>query len=193
MYFCTHLILRYMNTLDIIILVPIVFGFVLGIFRGLIKEIASLAAIILGIYVAKLFSPVVSQWLINLFDLSAQTAVPVAYLLLFFAFVVALLIVVRLVDKLLSAIALGGLNKFLGGLFGAFKFALIVSVLLNVFDIIDSRMPLVEKETKEEAISYEPLIKLAPVFWNETLKESIETLKENIDEKTFVTSDFENI
>ena len=162
-----------MNSLDIFILIPIVLGFVLGIFKGLIKELASLAAIVLGIYAAKMFSPFVTHRLVDFFDLSVNTAATVAYLLLFIAVVVALLIIVRLIDKLLSAIALGGINKLLGGIFGAFKFALIVSVLLNVFDVLDSRFSFVEKETIETSISYKPVMKLAPVLWHETLKESM--------------------
>ena len=173
-----------MNSLDIFILIPIVLGFVLGLFRGLVKEIASLAAIVLGIYIAKFFSPTVSQWLIDIFNLSVSIAKPAAYLLLFVAFAVALLIVVRLIDKLLSAIALGGLNKILGAFFGTVKFALIVSVLLNVFSMFDGYFSLLDKEERDTSIIYKPLMKLAPVLWNEALKE-------NIDEKTVVPKNAE--
>ena len=39
-----------MNTIDFVILIPILIGFVFGLFKGFIKELASLAAIFLGIY-----------------------------------------------------------------------------------------------------------------------------------------------
>ena len=43
-----------MNTLDLVILIPIAVGFVFGLFKGLIKELTSLAAIFLGIYAANI-------------------------------------------------------------------------------------------------------------------------------------------
>ncbi|MDR1585272.1 MAG: CvpA family protein [Prevotellaceae bacterium] len=159
-----------MNSLDIFILIPIAAGFIFGLFRGLVKEVASLAAIILGIYGAKQFSPLAADWLMNSFNISAKVAVPLAYLLLFVAFAAALLILAHWVDKLFSAMALGGLNKLFGGLFGALKFALIVSVLLNVFEAFDSRFSFFDKEAKEKSIGYKPVIKLAPLLWHETLK-----------------------
>ncbi len=63
--------------------------------------------------------------------------------------------------------SLGGLNKLLGGFFGGLKYALIVSVLLNVFDAIDSKFPIVEPETKSNSFGYKPMLKLAPALWDE--------------------------
>ena len=45
-----------MNTLDIILAVILIFGFVRGLSRGLFVEVASLLALILGIYGAIHFS-----------------------------------------------------------------------------------------------------------------------------------------
>lgn len=166
-----------MNTLDLIILMPIVLGFVFGLFKGLIKELASLAAIVLGIYGAKLFAPSVSGLLINKFDFSIKTALPTAYLILFISIAILLLFLSKILDKIFDSIALGGLNKFLGGLFGALKYALIVSVLLNVFDGLDSRFPIIKAKTKNESIGYQPIMKLAPKLWEETKNGKVLDLK----------------
>ncbi|MDO9152188.1 MAG: CvpA family protein [Paludibacter sp.] len=165
-----------MNSLDLIILVPIAIGFVMGIFKGLIKELISLAAIVLGIYGAKLLSSWFAGVLENLINISPKTAQPIAFLLLFIAIAVVMLILARLLDKLLSAISLGGLNKFLGGVFGAFKYALIVSVLLNVFDVLHTKFGIVNKETVENSVTYKPLLKVAPQLWDEAKK-----IKSNVD------------
>lgn len=157
-----------MNTLDLIILIPIALGFVFGLFKGLIKELASLAAIVLGIFGAKMFAPSLSGFLINKFDFSEKTALPTAYLILFISIAIVLLLLAKTLDKIFDSIALGGLNKFLGGLFAALKYALIVSVLLNVFDALDSRFPIIKAKTKAESIGYKPIMKLAPTLWEET-------------------------
>jgi len=171
-YLCTYQFLD-MNTLDLIILIPIVLGFIFGLFKGLIKELASLAAIVLGIYGAKLFAPATSNFLIHKLDFSPKTALPFSYLILFIAIAIILLIVAKSLDKLFDSIALGGLNKLLGGVFAALKYALIVSVLLNIFDALDSKLPIMKAKTKVESIGYKPILKLAPALWEKTKKEKV--------------------
>ena len=99
-----------MNVLDIVLIAPVCLGLVFGLFKGLIKELMSLAAIVLGIVGARWFEPQVSPWLREAFDLQAGVAQAVAYLLLFVAIALVLLMVARLLDKFFAAIALGGLN-----------------------------------------------------------------------------------
>jgi membrane protein required for colicin V production len=157
-----------MNSLDLFLLIPITLGFIFGLFKGLIKELISLVAIIAGIYGAKLFAPLVSEILINTFAFSPTTAHPTAYIILFIAIGIGLLLAANAIDKIFDSLSLGGLNKLLGGIFGALKYALIVSVLLNVFDALDSRFNIVKQQTKENSIAYKPLMKFGPALWEET-------------------------
>jgi membrane protein required for colicin V production len=157
-----------MNSLDLFLLIPITLGFIFGLFKGLIKELISLVAIVLGIYGAKLFAPFVSDILINKFSFSPTTAHPTAYIILFIAIGIGLLLAANAIDKIFSSLSLGGLNKLLGGIFGGLKYALIVSVLLNVFDALDSRFNIIKHQTKENSIAYKPLMKFGPILWEET-------------------------
>jgi membrane protein required for colicin V production len=155
-----------MNSLDFYLLIPIIIGFVFGLFKGLIKELTSLAAIVLGIYGAKLLAPKAYHILILTFEVSETIAKPLSYLVLFIMIVIGMLLLAKMLDKVFESLALGGLNKLLGGIFGALKYALIVSVLLTVFDSIDSRFSILSRETKETSIGYKPLISLAPELWD---------------------------
>lgn len=157
-----------MNIIDLIIMLPITIGLVMGLFKGFIKELISLVAIILGIWGARKFEPHMTNLLISLFDFQPATAQPIAYLILFIIIAIGLLILAHLLDKFLSAIALGGINKLLGGIFGAIKYALIVSVLLSVFNALDKRFSIVESDKKESSLLYYPLMKVAPELWKET-------------------------
>ena len=157
-----------MNSLDLFLLIPITLGFIFGLFKGLIKELISLVAIVAGIYGAKLFAPLVSKMLITTFAFSPGTAHPTAYIILFIVIGIGLLLAANAIDKIFDSLSLGGLNKLLGGIFGALKYALIVSVLLNVFDALDSRFNIVKHQTKESSIAYKPLMKFGPSLWEET-------------------------
>ena len=168
-----------MNNLDLIILIPIALGFVFGLFKGLIKELASLAAIFLGVYGAKVFAPSVSVFFIHTFSFSPKTALPITYLFIFILIAALLLILARMLDNIFNSIALGGLNKLLGGIFAALKYALVVSVLLNVFDALDSRFPIIKQKSKSESIGYKPFMKLAPTLWDEGKKDKIFGIKNN--------------
>lgn len=172
-----------MNTLDLILLVPVALGFVFGLFKGLIKELASLAAIVLGIYGAKFFAPSLSVSLVNKLGFSPKTSLPLAYLLLFILIAIILLLLAKMLDKMFDSVSLGGLNKFLGGLFAALKYALIVSVLLNVFDSLDSKLTLIKSKTKQESIGYKPMLNLAPTLWEETKQSKTFDFKDNASSK----------
>ena len=161
-----------MNSIDIFLLTPIAIGFVFGIFKGLIKELASLLAIVLGIFGSKLLAPAFSKFLINSLEFSASTAMPFAYLVLFVGIVIALLLLANLLDKFFKSIALGGLNKLGGGLFGGLKWALIVSVLLTVFEAVDSRFFILNQEKKAHSLTYKPLLNFGPTLWDKTKKKS---------------------
>jgi membrane protein required for colicin V production len=163
-----------MNNIDYVILIPILLGFIFGLFKGLVRELSSLAAIFLGIYGAKLFSPAISNTLQRHTIHNIQMANAVAYVIVFVTIAVILLILAKWIDKFFEVISLGTLNKLAGGLFGALKFALIISVLINVFDAIDSKLQFVHRETKLNSVLYEPVKHLVPELWSEA-----KTYKEN--------------
>ena len=115
---------------------------------------------------------------------SPGTAMPLAYLFLFILIASVLLIIAKALDKFFESIALGGINKLLGGIFAAFKYALIVSVLINVFEAIDSRFPIIKTKSKSESIAYKPVSKLAPTLWNESKKTKVFEFNDNSNNET---------
>ena len=155
-----------MNILDIIIAIPILYGLIRGLFRGLVGEITSLVAIILGIVGAKMWANEVSIELLQLFDMRMQIAQCLSYVLIFLAIAIALNLIGRLLEKILKTIALGGLNKFLGALFGAIKLALVMSVILNGIALLDKEFSFIKKETREASVCYRPMLKCSNVAWD---------------------------
>jgi membrane protein required for colicin V production len=156
-----------MSNIDISILIIVGAGFVFGLFKGLVRELASWAAIVLGIYGAKLFSSLLVPLVVDMLGVSEKVAQPLSYVVLFIAIAVALLILARTVDKVFDAVSLGGLNKFLGGVFGALKYALIISVLINVFEPLNQKFRFMSEEKQQNSVTYRPLLNLAPDLWDE--------------------------
>ena len=71
----------------------------------------------------------------------------------------------KALTKLADFAALGALNKLLGAAFGALKIGLILSVVLIVFDKMNSTIPFADEEDLEASVLYEPVKSLAPTIF----------------------------
>ncbi|MBE7633235.1 CvpA family protein [Tenacibaculum finnmarkense genomovar finnmarkense] len=160
-----------MNIFDIIIAVLLIFGFVRGILKGLFVEVASLVALIAGVYGAMHFSYFISDWLAS----SVSWDEKYISLTAFAGTFIVIIIVISLLGKVLTKVAdfasLGILNKILGGVFGALKIGLILSVAFIFFGKMNDTIPFVTKENLAESILYSPVKKIAPMIFPSIIKE----------------------
>lgn len=144
-----------MCTIDIIILICFIPAIVTGIMKGFISQVISLVSVLLGAWLAFHFSELVCNWL-------AQYLVGVSDTLLHvIGFVVVLLVVVlllgiagRLVKKIIKLASLGWLDWALGIIFAVAKAALIVSLVLVLFDNINAKFTILTDEKIAESYLY---------------------------------------
>ncbi len=159
-----------MNTFDIIIASLLLFGFVRGLMKGLFVEVASLVALLGGVYGAMHFS----SFLGNLLKESVSWDEKYISLVAFAGTFVVILIVIVLLGKILTKIAdfasLGILNKILGGVFGTLKIGLVLSVIFIFFGKINDTIPFVDKESLNKSILYKPVKKIAPTIFPSIIK-----------------------
>jgi membrane protein required for colicin V production len=71
----------------------------------------------------------------------------------------------RALDKLVKAAALGIFNRLAGLLFGMLKTAFFISIILVILNGINSRLPFIPEEHKENSLLYQPLSRLAPAIF----------------------------
>lgn len=169
-----------MTTLDIILLIFIGYGFIRGLFKGLFVEVASLLALVLGIYGAVHFSDFMSSYLQESLNWNKKYTALVAFTLTF----IAIVIVIKLLGKFLTQLAdfasLGLLNKLFGGVFGFFKMALIASVLLMLFHKLNTKADMVDETTLQKSVLYSPVKEIAvilfPSFFDEPITKEIKSI-----------------
>ena len=154
-----------MNYLDIIILIILGFAVVRGFINGLVIEVASLAALIFGIWGAIKFSGYTSVKLYEYFDMSGQFIGIISFIITFLIIVVIIHFIGMLINKLMEAIALGFLMKLLGTVFGLLKTTLIMSVIFVVLNAIDSRKHFLPAEKLQESVLYNPISDIAPALF----------------------------
>lgn len=154
-----------MEVIDIVIAVILLFGFVKGLMKGLFVEIASLVALIAGIYGAIHFSFYAKDILIKYVEWEPKYISLTAFAITFVIIVVAISLAGKLLTKIASLAALGLINKILGGIFGCLKLALIMSVLLGWFEKINVMIPFIGEKEIESSILYTPTKNLASVIF----------------------------
>jgi len=149
-----------MNYLDIIIAVPLLYGLIKGFSNGLVKEVTSLLALLIGVYVAINFSEYLEPKFINILDGYHEFVPVLAFGVLFLVSVLCIKALGFIVDKLTKALALGIFSRLFGGVFGFLKVVVIFSFLL--FVITDYN--LVNKQTKEDSVLFEPLSDISRII-----------------------------
>lgn len=158
-----------MSVIDIVLGALILFGLVRGFMKGLFVEIASLLALVAGVYGAIHFSNFAAEFLQTKTDWNEKTINITAFAVTFIIIVLAIGIAGKALTKLANFAALGILNKLTGGAFGALKFALILSVVLNIFDKLNNSITFLDTETKQESALYEPVKSLLPLIFPDIL------------------------
>jgi membrane protein required for colicin V production len=154
-----------MNWIDAIIVVILIFALIRGFINGLVKEVASLAALIVGIWGAIRFSAFTAEKLYDFFDMSGRYVGIIAFVVTFGIIVIIIHFVGMIVDRIVDAVALGFINRLLGIAFGFLKTVLLLSVLLVILNAIDARRPFLPKETIEGSFFYSPISDIAPVLF----------------------------
>lgn len=160
-----------MNVFDIILAALLIYGFVKGFIKGLFVEVASLVALIGGVWGAIHFSYFAAGILKRYVSWEENYISLTAFAITFIAIVIAVSSLGKMFTKLADFAALGLVNKILGGIFGFLKTAFILSILLIFFNRINYNFSFVEEETMEESILYEPIKSIAPAIFPSIIKE----------------------
>ncbi len=161
-----------MNVVDIILGVILLFAFYTGLKKGLFVTLASLVGLVAGVFGAIYFSHYAGAFLSESFDWSEQTTNLVAFAVTFLVIVLVVSLAGKILTKIADFAALGFLNKLLGGVFNALKFAFIISVIfmfVNASESVSGFM--ISEEKKADSVLYEPVAMLAPYVLPNILEE----------------------
>ncbi|WP_299213249.1 CvpA family protein [uncultured Aquimarina sp.] len=159
-----------MNYIDIILGILLLWGLIKGFSKGLFVSLASLVALVAGIYIAVHFSHLVGGYLEQYVDWGDGAMKLTAFAITFIVVVILISLAGKLLTKIADFASLGILNKLLGAAFGVLKFAFIASVVIIFVDAGNRSLNIIKQETLDSSILYSPVKKLAPMVLPNILK-----------------------
>lgn len=161
-----------MAFLDVILGLLLLWGFFRGLKNGLLVELASIVALIAGLYGAFHFSYVAADFLYKHWDWDEQYMNLTAFLITF----ILIVIVVNLIGKLLTGLAdvvmLGLLNKIAGAIFGTLKVAVILGAFLVFFDRVNTVFDFPGEDSRRKSVLYEPLRDIGVFVFGKVFREA---------------------
>ena len=145
-----------MGTLDIFILIVIAVTAVIGFVRGIVLQIGSIAAIIVGILAARLIGGAVVT------DSSDTVSGFAIYGIIFVVTFVATWLLARMMSKVVKSLHLGIFDRIAGAVFSAFKWTFVLSIVLNIYMFIGGESA---RSMRDDANTMRCMvIDLAPTF-----------------------------
>lgn len=179
-----------MNLLDVIIIACMVFLIVRGIFRGFIREVGSLAGVVLGIWFASIYQAQMTDFLKPILP-SGKFLPLISFALIFLVVLVLCNVVGWLLKKLVKKIFLGWADRTLGAALAVLKGVIITYfaiVLLTFF--VPSKSSLIAQSKMAPIIinSYQSIVGLLPPGTYENLKKQFvghkDSMEKALSEKT---------
>jgi membrane protein required for colicin V production len=155
-----------MNYLDIVLLCFLGLLVFNGVRKGFIISLATLIALILGIWVAIHFSNYISVILEKNLHPSGTWLPLLSFTLTFLLVLIIVMLIAKGLEKLVDLVGMGFFNHLAGGVFGLLKGILFASVLLFIITSFDPKQKLITAKAKEKSLFYGYVERIFPELMN---------------------------
>ena len=135
-----------LSAVDWILLAVLGLSLLLGVWRGIVQEVLSLAGWVVAFYVSQMYAPSAAAWL-PMDGSSQMLRYAAGFVVVFIAVLAATVLVSWMVKKLVSAVGLGPLDRLLGSIFGLMRGV----VILLAASVIVGMTPMRETEAWKQA------------------------------------------
>lgn len=152
-----------MNLLDIILLILLIPGTIRGISKGFLEQAISLVGVVLAVYLAYHFSEPVCVWLDQYINVSQTVLHVIGFAVMLLGVLMAVMIVAKLFTRVADMASLGWFNRVLGFVFSLAVSAVILSVLIILFDTVNAKFELVKTPVLNDSVLYGHLRNLG--YW----------------------------
>jgi membrane protein required for colicin V production len=141
-----------MKMLDLIILLPLIYGAYKGYKRGFIMSLFMLLAVIVGLYAAFHFTDVIVSYGQEHFEWTSKYISPITFLSLFLVVGAGVYFGGKVLESVIKLAKLSVLNSLAGALLGLLQWSYFVGSLLLMLISFDQKGTIISKETKQHSL-----------------------------------------
>jgi membrane protein required for colicin V production len=143
-----------MNTLDIVLLLLFIPGIIRGISKGFLEQAIALIGIVFSVWAAFKFLGPVCSLLEQYVSFPESVLKVLAFLLILIVVSLVVLLLAKLLTKVIEMALLGWLNKTLGVVSAVLITAVVLGVLIILFDTVNVQFGLVKSDMLETSVVY---------------------------------------
>ena len=147
-----------MNFIDILIVLPLIFGAYRGFKNGLVMEVFLLLALFVGLYAGINFSEFFSEKLNTWFGWNNRYLPIITFSLIFIAIGAMIYFLGITLDRLIKAVKLSLINKIFGSVFSTLKTLYFISVTLILITAYDKGGSFIPETSRKGSLLYQPAI-----------------------------------
>lgn len=150
-----------MSIVDILILIPLGYAAWKGFQHGIIIEVFTLLALLVGIYAGIHFSDVTSNWMKNSLGWDSEYLPVVAFTITFLGIGAMVYFAGKMIEQFVKITNLTPINKAFGIVFAVLKMTYFVSVFLVLLESYDEKGDFLPPALKEKSLLYNPILKVS--------------------------------
>lgn len=143
-----------MEIIDLIILIPLVYGAWKGYKKGFVMELFTILALLVGLYAAFHFSDKITEFIVGKTHEKPGYLPAISFLLLFLAVGAMIYFGGKALEQILKIAQLSLLNKGIGSFIGILKWGYVIGCILVLFHSLDNEEKFFPKQNKENSILY---------------------------------------
>ena len=143
--------------LDIVFLVPLLWGAYSGFKKGLIAQVLGLTSLFAGVWLGVNYQEMVSPFLIE--KVQEKYLSISCFIVLFFSVIILGTITTKIIEKFANFIQLKLINKLVGLILGVLKISSFLVIAVSIIQTWDSQSIMIDQSTKENSLFF-------PVFNN---------------------------
>lgn len=182
-----------MNWFDLIVAILLLIALLKGYRKGLIMQLVALATIILSAIFGGQLAKIILPEFDKMVKLSPEVSRVVSFIIAFAAIALLLSLIGRLIQRFIDEVSLAFFNKLLGGIIAAATMMLFLSILINLFSMLDKNEQLITQKVKKESFFYERIEAVVPAvvpyldkeLWEEYVPEEYRKEVEEKSERIF--------
>lgn len=141
-----------MNPIDIGISIFLLIAILLGLKKGFVASVISLAALIISIIIVSQLSPVIVFFLVTKFNLSEILSVIISYLVVFIFIAIIAKFLIKILHKIIKKLKISFLNRALGAVLGFCNGLIILIIIVLLINLTPFDEDFAEITSESQAV-----------------------------------------